>query len=123
MNDNSWVAALAYLADIFEHLNKLNSSLQGKQTNLITPSDKVSAFTKKLYLWKTRLFQGNFDMFDQLHEFTEKQENAEINKPELVNLISEHIQSLLERFNFNFGDLNVQSFRGFPVRFLHTLIH
>lgn len=118
LNDNSWVAALAYLADIFEQLNKLNSSLQGKQTNLITLSDKVSAFTKKLDMWKTRLFQGNFDMFDQLHEFTEKQENDEINKHKLVNLISEHIQSLLDQFNFYFGDLNVESFSWVSSPFL-----
>ena len=45
-----------------------------------------------------------FDMFDKLHEFTEKEESAEINKPELVNLISEHIQSLLDQFNFYFCD-------------------
>uniref|UniRef100_A0A8C4RMF6 Zinc finger BED domain-containing protein 5 n=1 Tax=Erpetoichthys calabaricus TaxID=27687 RepID=A0A8C4RMF6_ERPCA len=118
LNDNSWVAALAYSADIFEQLNKLNSSLQGKHTNLITLSDKVSAFMKKLDLWKTRLFQGNFEMFDQLHEFTEKQENAEINKPELVKLISEHIQSLLDQFNFYFGDLNVESFSWVSSPFL-----
>uniref|UniRef100_A0A8C4RI43 Uncharacterized protein n=1 Tax=Erpetoichthys calabaricus TaxID=27687 RepID=A0A8C4RI43_ERPCA len=102
LNDNSWVAALAYLADIFEQLNKLNSSLQGKHTNLITLSDKVSAFMKKLDLWKTRLFQ----------------ENAEINKPELVKLISEHIQSLLDQFNFYFGDLNVESFSWVSSPFL-----
>jgi hypothetical protein len=71
-NDKSWVAVLAYLADIFDKLNKLNSFMQGKQTNIITLCDKVSAFTKKLELWKTRLSQGYFDMFDKLYEFTEK---------------------------------------------------
>jgi len=84
--------------------------MQGKHTNLITLSDKVSAFKKKLILWKTRLSQGTFDMFDQLHEFTEKQENDDINKPQLANLICEHIQSLLDQFNFYFGDLNVKNF-------------
>ena len=82
--------------------------MQGKQTNLITLSDKVSAFMKKLDLWKKRILEGNFDMFDTLYEFTEKQENAHINKPKLLNLISGHIQSLLDQFNFNF-DLNVQN--------------
>ena len=61
-------------------------------------------------MWKKKLFQGNFDMFNQLHEFIEKQENAKINKQKLVNLISEHIQSLLNQFGFYFGDLNVESF-------------
>ena len=49
-------------------------------------------------------------MFDKLYEFTEKQENSEINKQLLINLISDHIQSLQDQFNFYFGDLNVQSF-------------
>ena len=40
----------------------------------------MSAFTKNLDLWKRRLFQGTFEMFDQLYETTEKPENAEINK-------------------------------------------
>ena len=80
MNHSLWVAVLAYLAEIFEELNKLNSTRQGKQTHLITLSDKVSAFTKNLDLWTRRLFQGTFEMFDQLYETTEKPENAEINK-------------------------------------------
>ena len=109
-NDNEWIATLAYLADIFEQLNKLNSSMQGKNTNLITLSDKVSAFKKKLDLWGRRVLEGNLDMFDLLYEFSEKQENAQINQPKLVNLISNHIQSLVDQFNFYFGDLNVDRF-------------
>ena len=109
LNDNLWVATLVYLADIFEQLNKLNSSMQGKQTNLITLSDKVLAFMKKLDLWKKRILEGNLDMFEKLYEFTEKQENAHIDKPKLLDLISRHIQSLLDQFNFYFGDLNVQN--------------
>ena len=62
-------------------------------------------------------------MFDKLYEFTEKQENSEINKQLLINLISDHIQSLQDQFNFFFGDLNVRSFSCIPVSFLHTLTH
>ena len=109
LNDNLWVASLVYLADIFEQLNKLNSSIQGKQTNLITLSDKVSAFMKKLDLWKKRILEGNLDMFDKLYKFTEKQENAHIDKPKLLNLISRHIQSLLDQFNLYFDVLNIQN--------------
>ena len=98
MNHSLWVVVLAYLSETFEELNKLNSTRQGKQTHYITLSDKVSAFTKKLDLWKRRLFQGNFEMFDQLYEITEKPENVEINKQLLINLISGHIQSMQGQF-------------------------
>jgi len=46
------------------------------------------------------------------------EESDEINKPELVNLISEHIQSLLDQFNFYFCDLNVQCFSWVSSPFL-----
>lgn len=84
--------------------------MQGKQTNLITLGDKVSAFMRKLDIWKKMILEGSFHMFDQLYEFTEKQETVQINKPKLVILFSDHIQSLLDQFKFYFGDLNVQSF-------------
>ena len=60
-------------------------------------------------------------MINQLYEFTNKPENAENNKQLLRNLISDQIQSPQDQFNFNFGDLNVQRFRWFSVRFMNTL--
>ena len=38
-----WCTKLAYLADIFEHLNKLNTSMQGKRENVLTSVDKICA--------------------------------------------------------------------------------
>lgn len=40
-NDADWLAKLAYLSDIFEHLNGLNRSLQGKSFTLFHTQDKV----------------------------------------------------------------------------------
>jgi hypothetical protein len=50
-NDEEWVAKLAYLCDLFNLLNKLNLSLQGRMTNVFKLSDKVAAFKAKLELW------------------------------------------------------------------------
>lgn len=44
----NWLAQLAYLSDIFERINTLNSSLQGKECNVYTAHDQVSGFRKKL---------------------------------------------------------------------------
>ncbi|KAL1416685.1 hypothetical protein MTO96_027628 [Rhipicephalus appendiculatus] len=38
--DSSFVAKLAYLCDLFEHLNHLNSSMQGMGTNVVSSGDK-----------------------------------------------------------------------------------
>ena len=48
LTDVMWIAKLAYLADIFSHLNDLNISLQGNHTNIFTLRNKIDAFKKKL---------------------------------------------------------------------------
>ena len=42
-----WVLKLAYLCDIFNLLNELNLSLQGKMTTVLKLADKVSAFIRQ----------------------------------------------------------------------------
>jgi hypothetical protein len=39
--EDEWLEKLAYLADIFHHMNQLNKSLQGSGTNVLTSSDKI----------------------------------------------------------------------------------
>jgi hypothetical protein len=48
LNDEEWCAKLAYLADIFSHLNSLNARMQGKEENVLTSSDKLNGFLRKL---------------------------------------------------------------------------
>ena len=38
-----WLSRLEYLAEIFAHLNGLNTSMQGREENILTSSDKVIA--------------------------------------------------------------------------------
>lgn len=52
------------------HLNKLNSSMQGRDENILTSSDKIMAFIEKLNLWKTKINQGNLIMFRRTYCFT-----------------------------------------------------
>ena len=42
---------LAYLADTFEGLNRLNKKLQGPGSNIIVQTDVVIVFVAKLNLW------------------------------------------------------------------------
>ena len=43
-SDTEWVAKLAYLCDIFNLLNKLTLSLQGRMTTVFKSADRVAAF-------------------------------------------------------------------------------
>ena len=43
----------AYLVDIFEIFNNINTALQGKESTIISLSEKMSSFKMKLELWIT----------------------------------------------------------------------
>lgn len=49
--------------DIFDRLNSLNTSMQGRDANIWPLADKVCAFTGKLDLWHDWLVNKNVDMF------------------------------------------------------------
>ncbi|XP_060874839.1 protein FAM200A-like [Metopolophium dirhodum] len=55
-DEESWTKS-SFLTDLFEHLNKLNSSMQGRDENILTSLDKIMAFIEKLNLWKTKINQ------------------------------------------------------------------
>jgi len=69
--DEVCLTQLAYLCDIFAKLNQLNISLQGKDTHLLQLHDKITAFKRKLQLWKTDLLISNeqYDTFPLLIPF------------------------------------------------------
>ncbi|KAI2646701.1 Zinc finger BED domain-containing protein 5 [Labeo rohita] len=69
LDDTMWLASLSYLVDIFDRLNGLNLSLQGRETHILLLADKVHAFTQKLDLWHGRISRGNCDMFPSLADF------------------------------------------------------
>jgi hypothetical protein len=50
LNDFSWLASLAYLSNIFAHLNVPNLSLQGSHVTVFKVEDKIEAMIKKLEL-------------------------------------------------------------------------
>ena len=48
-NDN-WIPELAYMADVFEHMNEFNIKMQRISENILTCSDKSHGFQQKLLL-------------------------------------------------------------------------
>ena len=57
-DDTGLELRLSFLVDIFGELNKLNTTLQGRNTNRIKNYDAVSAFMAKLKLWSRRVTAG-----------------------------------------------------------------
>ncbi|KAJ3582520.1 hypothetical protein NHX12_000523 [Muraenolepis orangiensis] len=85
---------------------KSELGLSGPSTNILTLSDKVNAFTKKLQRWAARAESGDFEMFSELHDFLESDMNAN----SLKESITCHLRSLLDKFNQYFLTENVEPF-------------
>ena len=58
-----WWSKLAYSADVFAHLNMLDTKMQGKNESVLTVTDKLGTFQLKLNLWRKKAEKGVLKMF------------------------------------------------------------
>lgn len=100
-SDDKWLLIVCYLADIFEKVNILNLSLQGKG-DILTMSEKVTAFQKKIMMWRGNLEKGSLEMFPSLCDFASENE---VNVEQIKILISTHLKNLETEFSNQFKDL------------------
>lgn len=101
-HDDQWLGTLAYLTDIFEKLNELNTNLQGKGCdNVLVACDKILSFTKKLSIWKQKISNGNIDMFPCICDFIE---TKRLNLTPFKNLILSHLSCLESNFDKYFSN-------------------
>ena len=102
LNDPAWCCKLAYLVDIFEILNNLNTSMQGKNCNILVVGDKLRAFLCKIRMWKNEIDENiNLCMFP----------NANLVDPGgtvLHDIIQEHLTNLAEKMVHYFPDLDIK---------------
>lgn len=61
------VVKVAYRADVFEHLNTLNASMQGRGHNIFEQSVK-----KKIALWANHVHENRLDMFPNTSNETQQ---------------------------------------------------
>ena len=53
---------------IFEHLNKLNTSMQGKRENVLTSVDKICAIRDNITIRIRKVKESNFESFSKTAE-------------------------------------------------------
>uniref|UniRef100_A0A8C6UL32 Uncharacterized protein n=1 Tax=Neogobius melanostomus TaxID=47308 RepID=A0A8C6UL32_9GOBI len=68
LSDPLWLADLAFLVDLTDHLNRLNKSLQGKEQLVTQLHAHMRAFCVKLCLFETQLRNFNLAHFPMLSE-------------------------------------------------------
>ena len=90
LRNESWLLKLCYLSNLIEKLNKLNFSLQGKNTNIFTLKSKIKKFITKLNIWKQKVENGSFT-----EEFLA---NNHVESNVITPLVIEHLSNLLKQF-------------------------
>ncbi|XP_067131393.1 zinc finger BED domain-containing protein 5-like [Centruroides vittatus] len=95
--ETDFLIKLAYLCDIFEKLNSLNLSLQGRNMHILKQTEKISAFRKKLQLWKIKINKECIsDCFPLLHQFVTSNEiNLSCN---IKSIFVDHLSELIKKF-------------------------
>lgn len=104
VKNSVWIMQLAYLADMFDQLNKLNLKLQGRQTTITQFVDSLNAFLSKLQNWKRKVRLNNFAMFERLSSIIDDK-NVPIS---IKNEISQHLSALHIEFEKYFADIREQ---------------
>ncbi len=94
-------AQLSYLVDILDSLNSLNTSMQGRDANILLLSDKVNVFVGKLDLWRDRLINTNVNMFPN---FADCVQETGINISPLINTVAQHVEGLKQQFSRYFTE-------------------
>ncbi|KAL4153211.1 hypothetical protein QTP88_001044 [Uroleucon formosanum] len=108
--DHKFEMHLAYLVDIFEHLNKLNLQLQGSgnhklegAANIFIFEDKLRAFICKINLWISKVEMNNYSTFQTLKSIVDNEKYADF-VPEVQQNVLNHLHKLKDEFNRYFPE-------------------
>ena len=92
LENDHFLLQLAYLVDIFDALNRLNQSLQGRDASVCDFVSKIKAFLAKINVWKKNIEGNSLVMFETVTEFINENESGE--PDELRELILDHLGAL-----------------------------
>lgn len=109
LDSSEWINDLTFLVDIVQHLNEMNTKMQGKNQLIHNMFNVIKAFERKLALWQTQLRTGVLVNFP-----TMRSRNIS-NFGKYIDLL----KNLKEAFNNRFQDARKfeKSFELFSVPF------
>jgi hypothetical protein len=93
------IRGLAYLADIFNHMNETNLSIQGPEVTITDATEKLQTFFAKLSMWKKRVDTASLQTFRCWRKCFIKIELIQNSQPvSLKTEIREHLETLQNSF-------------------------
>ena len=75
--------------------------MQGRNENILSSTNKIIAFQKKLAIWKKRIAAGNLEMVPS---------TLKSNCPEIAPLILNHLNTLLKNLNKYFPSISIDQY-------------
>ena len=104
LQNHDFLLMLAYLSDIFGHLNSFCLSLQRFDMNVILAKEKLNGFTSKLVIFKERILSYNYANFSNFDEITTEVGGGE---QSCFDKIADHLTILTHSFAgyFKSGEL------------------
>ena len=106
--DPIFVARLAYISDIFGHLNALNISLQGSGLTIVEAAERINSLGEKLRLWSNRMEKESFVNFPELAQILADNDAENDLSSTLIIDIKGHLKSLSDSLDRYFPNLSVE---------------
>ncbi|XP_014298159.2 zinc finger BED domain-containing protein 5-like [Microplitis demolitor] len=100
LHKKTWLFRLSFMADIFQKLNELNLSLQGKQTTVFQACNKITAFKRKLDFWIICVGKREVESFTSLSEFV-SDNDSEMFQDDVFGELVQYLASMRESFEKN----------------------
>ena len=85
--------------------------MQGRNQNIITLSEKLSAFKEKLQLWENKLERKRTAAFPSLNEYLKEWNQTDRSRFDVIKpiLIVEHLKNLFTEFDRYLSDINLEA--------------
>ena len=96
IEDESWLCDLAFLVDITNRMNELNTRLQQKAQYASKMYGQIKGFTNKLRLWDAHTQNVNLSHFPTLKEIRMR--------PEKKTKFADQLEKLFHKFSARFKD-------------------
>ena len=112
-HDPHFLAHLALLIDVFEHVNKLNTELQGKRKWAFDFQSSIKAFVSKMQILQKEAETDNYSHFSHSHIFNATIDIDFHNKldfGETKKDLLDYLENLTRNMNARFEDLIAESF-------------
>ena len=109
-NDPHFLAKLAFLTDVFTHMNFLNTNLQGRGKFVFELHNSIRGFINKLGVLREEAIQDNFIHFECFLELICFLNDDDIDFTPEVRILCDYLQKLATNFQERFPGLEVEDF-------------